>query len=68
MTRGDRFRKMSDMEIATLIYEICHERDQRLFDMLTEIGVPAKIMVIEVPSKSIMKHYNWLQEEIGDEF
>lgn len=66
MTRGEQIRSMDDMELATLIYEICRERDRLHMEKLAASGIPINVVMIEIPSQGIMNHYRWLQEEVDD--
>ena len=62
-TNYDRIRNMSIDDMATLFYEIIHERDVHLLEAMAEKGIEASLLEAS-PEVHIAYHKQWLESEV----
>lgn len=61
MTHSDVIRAMTDEELAELFFHVMSERDRRILDKLSELGIDADL--VEIPAASISAITAYLQED-----
>lgn len=66
MTNLELIQSFNVNEMATMLAQICHERDCQMLERLSAHGIDASLVTLPYEAQ-VEIHKNWLLEEIDDE-
>lgn len=66
-TNADKFRAMTDEELADLFVKIASNQRKAILEALHEKGIIAEVCVVEMPALAKVAHLQWLREPAKEE-